>query len=299
MDRSDYGERDEHRTMSSHSQHDSHRELSTLVALAFEAWPGLELDRRAFAEYLTERMGAGGAENVQVADLYLAFGCAAGHAGALKCFEAEYSGDIDKVTRRFERPSVSRDDLGQLLREKLLVARDGRPPKIADYSGRGFLQNWLRVTAVRTFLDETRRQKRRAPEQLGYARQLQDVAGEVDPELDFLKLRYRGEFKGAFARAVGSLTSAQRNLLRHQVLAGLTVDQIGAIYHVHRATAARRVARAREALLKATRRELMRHLSVSSDELDSIMALIQSNLDVSMQRVLRSGPTSGYGPEGG
>ena len=283
------------------SQQDTLRNVGALVEQALEAWPDLELDREAFAAYLSERLPVPVTEDAEVrvhaADVYLAFGCVQGHGGALQQFERVYASDIDTVSRRFERPSLNREDLGQLLREKLLVARDGRLPKIADYSGRGFLQNWLRVTAVRTFLDEARRHTRRDREEIHDDRRLEERADALDPELDFLKGRYRGEFKEAFAAAVTSLSSAERNLLRHQVLAGLNVDQIAALYHVHRATAARRVARVREVLLTATRKELMRRLSVSRGEFESIMALIQSNLDVSMHRVLVSRPASGYGPD--
>jgi RNA polymerase sigma-70 factor (ECF subfamily) len=72
------------------------------------------------------------------------------------------------------------------------------------------------------------------------------------------------------------------------VLRGLGIDQIAALHGVHRATAARRLERAREALLVATRKSLMSRLSIDSAEFESLMDLIRSRLDVSIQRILGS-----------
>jgi RNA polymerase sigma-70 factor (ECF subfamily) len=77
-------------------------------------------------------------------------------------------------------------------------------------------------------------------------------------------------------------------LLRQSVVHGLNIDQIAAVFGVHRATAARRVERAREALLAATRKSLMSRLSIDRTEFESVMALIKSRLDVSIHRVLGS-----------
>ncbi|MBN1606671.1 MAG: transcriptional regulator, partial [Polyangiaceae bacterium] len=68
--------------------------------------------------------------------------------------------------------------------------------------------------------------------------------------------------------------------------AGLTIDEIAAAFGIHRATAARRVARARSALLAATRRELGERLRMSTAALKSVMRLIQSQLHASVRRLL-------------
>lgn len=63
------------------------------------------------------------------------------------------------------------------------------------------------------------------------------------------------------------MSSDERDLLRQHVLHGRTIDEIGAALGVHRGTAARRIARARETLLKGTRRRLMARLRVTRGEL--------------------------------
>ena len=72
------------------------------------------------------------------------------------------------------------------------------------------------------------------------------------------------------------------------VLGGLTVDQVGEVYGVHRATATRWLAKIRAQVLADTRGELAQELSVPARELESIMQLVQSRLDVSVQRLLET-----------
>ena len=78
-------------------------------------------------------------------------------------------------------------------------------------------------------------------------------------------------------------------LLRHSVIDGLGIDQIAAIYHVHRATAARQLKQARTTLVDATRERMRIALRVSETELESIMRMIMSLADITLQQVLARG----------
>ena len=71
-------------------------------------------------------------------------------------------------------------------------------------------------------------------------------------------------------------------MLRYHLIDRLNIDQIAAIHDVHRATAARWLVRIRAQLEERTREELRRALGVSGAELDSIIRLIQSQLDLSI-----------------
>ncbi len=79
----------------------------------------------------------------------------------------------------------------------------------------------------------------------------------------------------------------ERNVLRDHYAQGLGIDQIAAIHGIHRATAARRLATAREAILRETRQLLMQRLKVSRAELESVVRLIESQMHVTMERILR------------
>ena len=62
---------------------------------------------------------------------------------------------------------------------------------------------------------------------------------DLDPELLYLKQRYRVEFEAAFSRAVEGLTDRERAILRLHLVAGLTLDAIGVMYHVNTSTVSR------------------------------------------------------------
>ncbi len=87
--------------------------------------------------------------------------------------------------------------------------------------------------------------------------------------------------------ALGDLSHRQRNVLRQHTVFGVTIDGLAVMYRVHRATAARWLDGAREALLAGTRRELMARLHLSPGTLDSIMRLIESQIEISVRRLLR------------
>ncbi len=229
-----------------------------------------------------ERLGT----QVQLADLYLAYGCALGDGTAIGLFTRAHHAILEGVSRRFVRAGLTPEDLQQQLLEKLFVSTPERPAKILEYRGMGQLAHWLRVTALRTFLNERRRVQGQARRNRDVEQDLIVLTRGADLELSFLKQRYRAEFKEAFTLAVAALPARERNLLWHKAVAGHNVDQIAAVYHLHRATAARQVARAREQLLGLTRAELMRRLRVDRGEFESIMNLIQSRLDVSLARML-------------
>ena len=178
------------------------------------------------------------------------------------------------------------DDFKQEVRHKLFIGKEGAGPKIAEYSGEGDLKGWIRVVAVRSLVDVGR--KRSGGEAPASGDRAVEVlfAGGDDPELEYLKRHYRLEFSAAFTDAIGALAPEDRTALRHHFVDKLTIDQIAHAQGIHRATAARRVQKAREDLLADTRRRLMTRLRLSRGELESVMRMIESQLHVSVGRLL-------------
>jgi len=231
-------------------------------------------------------------DHLRAGDLALACGCVRGVDGALERFERLYGEEIARIAQRFERPGLPADDLIQLLRAKLFTAPSaaaGAPataPRIASYTGQGFLQNWVRVTTTRTFIDCCRVHDE--PPEVPIRNELVAVLPEPkgDPELALLKREHVRHFKASFAEAVGVLDSADRLLLKQHLVERLTIDQLGALYHLHRASAARRIAKARDALLVATRIALARRLGLPPERLASVLELVASRLEASIERLL-------------
>ena len=84
-----------------------------------------------------------------------------------------------------------------------------------------------------------------------------------DPELMVMQAQAKEQFNAAFKAAVASLAERERNRLRQSCLDGLSIDELGALYKVHRATAARWLTKATEALLARTRANLMVDLAMT------------------------------------
>ena len=128
-----------------------------------------------------------------------------------------------------------------------------------------------------------RRGRRRNPE-LADDRWLAELASPADDaEIAHLKRLYRSEFRTAFQGALTALTGRERNMLRYRYLEGLSIDQIGEIHGVHRATVARWIKKAQETLMGETRARMMEDLVVDPDELESILRLVRSRLEVSIR----------------
>lgn len=225
---------------------------------------------------------------LRAGDLYLAYGCAAGETLALEAFEVEFGRDIDLAIARSGNVNLAKDEFRQLVRNKLFVAAPGRRPKIADYAGRGDLRSWVRVTALRMIVDLVRQHAgdREVPLE---AEALSAIPSPGDdPELDYIQRVFKTEFREALQTAFARLTPRERNLLRHQVLHGLNIDQVGALYRVHRTTAFRWIEKARRSLLQHARDALKQRLHVQSGEFLSIMRVVQGDLEVSVRRLLVS-----------
>ncbi|MCA9611101.1 MAG: sigma-70 family RNA polymerase sigma factor, partial [Myxococcales bacterium] len=100
--------------------------------------------------------------------------------------------------------------------------------------------------------------------------------------------RYRGVFREAFEEAVGALSPRERNLLRLHFLRRVTLESLAELYGVHRATIVRHLAKIRERLDAATQAALRDRLGADKREVESVMDLIRSRFDVSVERMLRT-----------
>jgi len=262
--------------------------LAELLDRSRRAWPGLGIAPDDFARHVAERVGGESDPASAIArlheDLYLACGCARHDPVALASFDREVLSSVDPVLRRFDSSPSYADEIRHQTRIRLLVAEPGRPCRIAGYQGRGSLRSWVQVAAVRLAIESCR--GARPDEQDNESALLEAADLGADPELACVKHLYKDEFATAFREAMAALTSRERNVLRMSHLDGLSIDEIGAVYHVHRSTAARWIARAQETLLTATRKSLVDRLRISETEFDSLMLLVQSHLDLSLHRCL-------------
>ncbi len=255
--------------------------LAALVARGRAAWPELALDDARFARFLGERASEDELDHVHVEDLWATCACAAGDARAVAAVDAKHLREVDASLAKMGLDAERIGEVKQSLRALLFT---GPSPRIAEYRGAGALDAWLRVTAMRGALKMLRKGGRESPTSDDAV--LEARSSEDDPELQYMKAAYRAAFKAAFQEALDSLDAREKTLLKQQIVDGLSIDELGGLYQVHRATAARWVASAREKLLSRTRRTFMMNARISEGECESIMRLVRSQLDVSLHRRL-------------
>ncbi len=262
--------------------------VAEAIARARAEWKHLDVPDERFADFLGARVPAGELAGARAADLWAACACGTGDGRAIAAVETRYFPDVDAALGKMGLSADRISEVKQGLRKQLFVGDPaaGSTPRITEYRGTGDLRAWLRVTAMRAALKLLRKENRETPTDDAL---LEARAHEDDPELAYMKAAYRASFKTAFQEALESLHARERTLLKQQIVDGLGIDELGALYHVHRATAARWVQSAREKLLTRTRRTFMLNARISSDECESIMRMVRSQLDVSLHRRLGAG----------
>jgi RNA polymerase sigma-70 factor, ECF subfamily len=220
-------------------------------------------------------------------DVVLAAACLAGLPGAAETLERRLRADIERAIARVESRAERRRELAQEVLVSLLIGDRGSGPRLRDYSGRGSLNAWVRMVAVRRALNASRDASRHARIEARLLRTT--VQDSLDPELAVLKAEHAEDFALAFREALVGLPAAERMLLRLHYGEGVPLDGIAALHGWSKATASRRLGAARAALLAQATRCLQARLKLTVSELASLMRVMRSGLEVRLHGVLRSG----------
>ncbi len=248
-----------------------------------ETWSQLTVTPDALAAELHARgWSAEELESRHVPDLALALACMRGDAEALRVFEDTILASTAGSIRSIDANDAFVDEVKQRTRVKLLVA-DGRDePRIRDYAGRGRLGAWVTVTAIRTALTlvrESNRANRFAEDRWARALALPEVG---DAELEYLKETYRKQFTASLQEAILHMDNRSKTILRMYFAQGMSIDEIGTVYGVHRSTVARWIAKHRVDLYERTLGILETKLGVPKSELSSLHRLVRSQLEISL-----------------
>lgn len=254
------------------------------------AWPNVVaargFDVEGFFHHLGSLVRADANPSVEllhrsVTDLALAYGCAMGVPAAVAEFEKHPLKEIGPALRRAGASESQIDDTRATLCSMLLVANaaSGPRPKILQYAGRGSLTAWLRVVALREWKRANQANQR---ETLVDTSLFDSIANTLDPQRAALKENYGPLFRKAFVASIATLSMHDRLILKQYFIDGLTIDRLAALHKVHRATTARWVASIMETLLAKTKGALGVELGISPQEVESMLRLIRSSLDVSL-----------------
>lgn len=239
----------------------------TIAELARAAFP-VAFDAASFEAFLDERPAA---HPAFARDLRLVHLFAQGEPLALRTLEDEFFRQLPLVVASIDSRPAFIEDVVQETKTKLCAQR-----RLLQYTGRGPLAGWVRRAAVNTALVLKR------PEQPRLEGPADDLLAN-DTELAYLKSRFKGAFREAFRDAVAALPTRERTALRLNALANVSIDELGVMYQVHRATAARWVQRARQDILTGTLKRLEERLNLSAEEAEELMRTLRSQLDVSLR----------------
>lgn len=232
---------------------------------------GVRVDRPALAAVLAAK------KSPFVTDVALAWACAAGDERAARHFEARYVPQARRALTKLGFEGTLQDDVVSWLRGELF-GRD-RGSLFMGYSGKSPLEGWLRAIVVN---EAMRKQKQRGRDVTP------EAAAEIpvpEARLNALRGAYGKEFTAAIKESFAALTVEQRNLLRQSFLDGLSIDALARLYGVHRATVARRIVAAKEALSSGVKARLKQVLGLGSSGVEQVVTL--ENLEESLSAVLR------------
>lgn len=260
-----------------------------VTAAGIEAFGELDVEPAVIARVVDDALASGvAARQLEqfAAEVYLGAACGAGRPLAAAALDRGYIARVDDVIAAKRLPRHAVDEVRQTVRERLL---GGEPPYVAGAVGRGALTSLVAVIATRAAIDWLRANARGAAQRADESA-ADELIASGDPARDHLRARYRAEIKAAFEGAVDELDARERTLLRLHLVDGLPIDDVAALYRIHRATAARQIERARDRVAAATRKRLSRTTGLSSEGLHELSALVTSQLDLSLSRVL-SGST--------
>lgn len=243
------------------------------------AWPTLKVPLATFAAHVQRAVGSAPdwEWHRHAADLYLCCACAQGDRAAMRLLDAQLLPRAAKAIARIEPDASFVDEAMQVLRHKLFVGPDA---KIAVYSGRGSLTAWLRITATRVALDGLRALGAQRAQQADLSEHLAHTS--VNPMRELVLSRYAEVFQDALRTAVRELPVRDRNLLRFRLVGQCGIDQLGQMYRVHRATAARWLKAAHTRVFDSVREQMRARFQLTDEEFEQMAADMQSRLELGL-----------------
>lgn len=253
--------------------------VESFVAAARAAWPQLKLAEEAFLAHVKAVANPASPEELAAlhgADLWLTCACLSNDRLALDLLEQRFLVRTEGSIAQLDASTAFIDEVRQDVRHKLLV---GEQARLRDFQGKGSLAGWLKTVTVRQAITL----KREAPKVQTEAN-LEELGGVTsDLDASLLKAQYRDAFSTAFRMALRSLNERDRALLKLHYVEGQSVDRIGALYGVHRATAARWVSAARQAVHDHLLTLLKTELVIPAEEIDSFINALRAQVDVSLR----------------
>lgn len=264
---------------------DAEQKLRELYETGRQTWPNLRLSEREFTRYLVPRLESFSSfQQLPIPDLFLCAACCSGDPSAVTAFEQSMFPGVQRTLRKLRLSEEAADELQQRLRERLFVRSSTGHLKLQEYSGRGILASWLNVVVINIAHNLQRSDGRSLRRDSEVSVMLAEAV--PNPELRMLKELHRAKVEQVIQDAIVSLRFESRQLLRLHFVDQLSIDKIALLYSIHRATAARRIAKTVEELRSLIQKLLMDRLGLDPQEYQSLMRFVRSQLELHLQQWL-------------
>jgi RNA polymerase sigma-70 factor (ECF subfamily) len=256
--------------------------VGNAFAMGRSLWPAVRLSEQDFRKHVEDYAIAALQLEQNGGDIFLAAACARGDVQSLRLFDLTFVSQVPAWLRKYRMATEAVREVQQVLRTNLLASS---PAKIADYQGFGPLAAWVRMCAVRISI-RLRAQDPGRTEGLEAA--VAKIAAGMTPEQLLANQQVHLEIRGVLQHVLAELSSRERALLRTHFLDGLTLDELALTYQVHRATVARWLAAIRRKVLEGFQQELRRAGASTSEQMNSLLRGLGSQLQLSVRRFLET-----------
>lgn len=198
---------------------------------------------------------------------------------SLRCFEAFVSPKVRAALQTLGATDAAVEEHLQATRTRLLVEQQGA--RLKHYRGVGTFEAFVITTAVRALTDAHRGPTQR---ETSDDERLAKLPAAVDLERQLARTGQSALFAEAFRASLAALSPRERALLKLNLVDGASIDELAPMYQVSRATVARWLASARQALQRGTLERLSTRTKLEGGELDGLMASLESGFELSLRR---------------
>lgn len=257
--------------------------LERCVAEARVQYPGIQVSASDLHAALSRQLAEVDLAECQYpADVCVAAAASLGDPAATTIVHDRLA-HFARLATRGLLPPAELDELVQQVAIRLLT---GEAPQIRRYTGLGPLDAWLRAVILRAALSARRSSRSKIPDaSLDEMSWLElPIAMEQPSALGGDRVR-ASHYRAAFEQAIASLGARQRTLLRQHFLDGVSSEQLGRMYNVHRVTVYRWIAEAKQHVISHVREKLA-EVAGTPSEVESLMRGIRSGFSVTIERLL-------------
>lgn len=261
-------------------------DLATRLAHAQTAWPTLHASADEFAAALAALapLHQLTVDSVDAAEAFLWAAWQHSPDAAIAAFTASHRSLVASIATRFGLTGSDAADILSQLVQRLFVSDADEPAKFTQYVGRGQLGGLVRVAATRlalTLVGSKGRQTSEVPSNT--PDQHRSTADK------FAKAELQALLKQALEESATALTERQRAILRMHYVKQASIDDIAAVYRVHRATAARWLLDARSSMVENARETFLLRAALDEADLIEVASLVESQLSMTWSRLFVEG----------